>query len=171
MSEQPTLTGLRVPGGRQPRPAESRRPARRRYQFGAEVERRARDRLRRLGYAVIRSSGSHGAADLVALGHRDLLLVQVRAGDRVPGPAERAEALSALATIPTPEGATVRRELWHWDTVLRQWSRTALPDAQDGPGADARIDVGLGRRAPSRRGLPGHYRGKFRGPTGRIEVK
>ena len=149
-SEQLTL-GLRVPGGRKPRPEASRRPARRRYQFGAECERRARDRLRRLGYTVVRSSGSHGAADLVALGPRDLLLVQVRAGVTAPGPAEREAALAALGAIPTPEGATVRRELWFWSTPEKCWQRTALPDAQEGPGGDAGAEVGRSGGAPARR--------------------
>jgi len=122
MSEQLGL-GLRIHGGRQARPEASRRPARRRYAYGAEVERRARDRLRRIGYHVTRSAASRQAADLVAIGHDDLFLVQVRAGDRRPSEAEREQALQALAEIPTPEGATVRRELWFWDTITRTWDR------------------------------------------------
>ena len=122
MVDQPTL-GFRVPGGRHPRPEASRRPPRRRYAFGAEVERRARDRLAALGYAVVRSAGSQGAADLVALGPRDVLVLQIKAGADPPRPAQIAKALADLGHIPTPVGAVVRREVWYWPGGRGPWHR------------------------------------------------
>ena len=115
--------------GRKPRPRGSRRPPRRRYQYGAEAERRARDQLRRLGYHVTRSAQSRGGADLVAVGPRDLLLVQCKAGE-LPAPGEIAKGLADLADIPTPEGATVRREVWCWEAGRQTWHRHR--EARDG---------------------------------------
>lgn len=52
------------------------------YRTGTRLEYRAMDLLRRRGWFVVRSAGSHGAADIVALSPTDgrVVLVQCKAG-------------------------------------------------------------------------------------------
>ncbi len=50
----------------------------RRYQRGAQLERRLRSRLQREGYFVIRAAGSKGVADLVAIKNSQAYLIQVK---------------------------------------------------------------------------------------------
>ncbi len=57
------------------------------YSNGAELERAAKKSLEADGYYVIRSAGSKGLADLIALKPGELLLVQCKR--RYIGPAER----------------------------------------------------------------------------------
>jgi len=71
---------------------------------GARAENLVRDRLGELGYDVIRSAASKGCADLVAVGDRRVLLVQVKLGthgrpDVYPAPAERRELLRVSGRI------------------------------------------------------------------------
>lgn len=69
---------------------------------GRSAENAVRDELGSYGYDVMRSAGSKGAADLIAIGDRFAVLVQVKVvkhGDRfhMPAPAER-EQLIRIAT-------------------------------------------------------------------------
>ena len=60
------------------------------------------------GYVVVRSAGSHGPADLVALNAREVLLVQVKhAGQSLR------LALTALASVPTPPHT--RKQVWVYE--------------------------------------------------------
>ena len=78
------------------------------YQRGARLEYRARIVLRQRGYVVVRSAGSHGPADLVALNAREILLVQVKhAGQPLR------LALNALANLPTPPHT--RKQVWVYE--------------------------------------------------------
>lgn len=77
------------------------------YDKGARLEYKARDALSERGYTVIRSAGSHGAADLVALKADDVVLVQV--GKRGKSVAAAARLLAAVAAP-----GNVRREVWVW---------------------------------------------------------
>lgn len=72
--------------------------------IGTTAEHQVRDDLtNRFGYAVIRSGGSLGAADLAALGYGEVLLVQVkRVSTDHPGvaamsPTERRDLLALAA--------------------------------------------------------------------------
>ena len=47
------------------------------YRKGYNLEQRARKELEGRGYYVVRSAGSHGAVDLVALAGDHILLIQV----------------------------------------------------------------------------------------------
>jgi hypothetical protein len=67
------------------------------------------------GYFCVRSAGSHGEADIVALHKsRPTLLIQVKTDKRGPfanfGPASRAELLAAAEAC----GEGVRAVLLHW---------------------------------------------------------
>ncbi|MEM1820965.1 MAG: hypothetical protein QXU64_05185 [Thermofilaceae archaeon] len=53
------------------------------YKKGAKLEYKVRDLLARRGYFVVRSAGSRGPFDLVALKKGEVLLVQCRADGRV----------------------------------------------------------------------------------------
>ena len=76
-----------------------------RYTTGRRLEYRARDALRAQGYTVVRSAGSKGPIDLVAIG-RNVRLIQVKANRP-----RRTDRLK-LAAVPAPRG--VRREIWQW---------------------------------------------------------
>ena len=81
-----------------------------RYTTGRRLEYRARDALRAQGYTVVRSAGSKGPIDLVAIGpaegRRTVRLIQVKANRP-----RRTDRLK-LAAVPAPRG--VRREIWQW---------------------------------------------------------
>lgn len=86
------------------------------YARGVRLEHKCRDFFIAQGYTVIRSAGSKGAADLVAISGNDVVLVQVgKKGKSV------ADALQRLAAVPAP--AHVRKEVWIW--VPRQGWRLA----------------------------------------------
>ena len=53
------------------------------YKRGADFERRAQKFLERIGYAVVRSAGSHSPADLVAMRHGELVCVQCKRDGRL----------------------------------------------------------------------------------------
>ena len=85
------------------------------YQRGARLEYLARDVLRQRGYNVVRSAGSHGAIDLVALNERELLLIQVKQSGQPPG-----AALDKLSEVPGPR--CTRRQVW-----VYHWARGRIP--------------------------------------------
>jgi hypothetical protein len=75
------------------------------YRRGARLEYLARDVLRQQGYVVVRSAGSHGPFDLVAVNGRAVLLVQVKK----QGQSIRL-ALKPLASMRVPRCA--RKQVW-----------------------------------------------------------
>lgn len=75
------------------------------YRAGARLERLARDVLVSWGYTVVRSAGSKGAVDLVAIGADDIRLVQVKSNQR-----DAPAGLKALQALSVPAG--VRCEVW-----------------------------------------------------------
>lgn len=77
------------------------------YRKGSRYERKAREELEAKGYCVIRSAGSRGAADLVAV---KVLYVQVKATD-VPR-AWTPELEQMCEELPTGPG--IVKELWAW---------------------------------------------------------
>ena len=94
------------------------------YSKGRRLEYAARDRLIALGYYVIRSAGSKGLADLVALGPSDTILVQVKK----KGSEYDKEKLDKLRRLQVQEG--VRKELWI-RIPYRGWSIKDLADHRD----------------------------------------
>ncbi len=76
------------------------------YSKGRKIEYAARDRLIALGFYVIRSAGSKGLIDLVAMGPTDCILVQVKK----KGSEYDKEKLDRLRRLQVHEG--VRKELW-----------------------------------------------------------
>lgn len=83
------------------------------YLRGRRFEWRVRDYLTMLGYFVVRSAGSRGPVDLVALRRGRVLLVQCRARGRGVPPELRdlAARLGAEAVLARKEGR--RLELVH----------------------------------------------------------
>ena len=79
-----------------------------RYDGGADLERAAKKVLKDNGYYVVRSAGSKGVADLVALKRGEVVLVQCKTDGRI-GPADRA----VLRTVALPLGATCLVARWH----------------------------------------------------------
>lgn len=71
---------------------------------GRQAENRVRDELGGYGYDVLRSAGSKGAADLIAIGDGFAVLVQVKRvehgrGFQMPGPAEREQLLRIASRL------------------------------------------------------------------------
>lgn len=52
------------------------------YQAGRRFEYEVKEYLENKGYIVLRTSGSHGFADLVAIGHGDVLFIQCKYGTK-----------------------------------------------------------------------------------------
>jgi len=79
-----------------------------RYRKGARYERRAKAELEEDGWVVVRSAGSKGGADLVAIKVRQ---IQIKAVNEPRGWAgELEEMVSRL-----PGGPGLTRELWIWN--------------------------------------------------------
>ncbi|MGO0122220.1 hypothetical protein [Desulfothermobacter acidiphilus] len=80
------------------------------YRRGYLAELKAKEELEGQGYLVLRTAGSKGPFDLVALNREEVRLVQVkRCKD---GNGIRPGDLRALKALPVPPDATV--ELWIW---------------------------------------------------------
>lgn len=83
---------------------------------GARAENQVADHLRDLGYDVIRSAASKGAADLVAVSERWVLFVQVKicpVGKTYTqlSPAERSQLLRVAGRVPDHHGYPVVAQL------------------------------------------------------------
>lgn len=90
------------------------------YRKGYRYEQKARKQLEAAGYNVIRSAGSKGPADLVAVkvtmeGYVQILYVQVKAVKQRQGWARELEQMRDEL----PVGLGITKELWCW--VDRQW--------------------------------------------------
>jgi Holliday junction resolvase-like predicted endonuclease len=101
------------------------------YRSGAVAERIVRDVLTRQGYIVVRSAGSRGPFDLVAINANEVKLIQVKrtAMGRVDG---FSRVIAELKAIPVP--ANAYKELWvlldsenKWVTVMCGHGGEALP--------------------------------------------
>ena len=89
------------------------------YDKGRRAEYRARDELLKQGpyHSVLRMAGSHGHADLVAVGERSVKFVQVKSTVK-DKPSYRAE-IDALREWPVPDNC--EKELWIWLKQKRAW--------------------------------------------------
>jgi predicted RNA binding protein YcfA (HicA-like mRNA interferase family) len=85
------------------------------YRSGRRAEYRSADWLRKLGFVVLRTAGSHGLADLVALGKGGVVLVQVKYGRR-PGQKEINRFRRAALDV----CEHVRLDLHHWRKRARE---------------------------------------------------
>ena len=123
------------------------------YRNGAQLERAARVVLESVGYYVIRSAGSKGAADLVALKPGEVLLVQCKLDGKMP-PAEReafaklADRLGVVSLIASwhKEGNAARTVRYMYRTPGREswWVTPWTPDYAIGtvPIRAARMKIG-----------------------------
>jgi len=84
------------------------------YRKGARYERRAREELEAKGYYVMRSAGSRGPADLIAV---KVLYVQVKATDDPRAWTGELEQMSQQL----PTGPGIVKELWAWHK--RKWEK------------------------------------------------
>lgn len=88
------------------------------YLQGVRAEYRAREELYRQGYAtVLRAAGSHGPADLVAVGATRVKFVQVKS--TVQARPDFSRELAALRAWQVPEPCA--KELWIWQRQGRKW--------------------------------------------------
>ena len=95
------------------------------YRRGVRLEYLARDELQRQGYVVVRSAGSHGPIDLVALTDHEVLIIQVK---KFGQPAR--SALRKLLAVPGPNA--VRRQVWLYQPARSR--RAARWHVVEGPG-------------------------------------
>jgi len=77
------------------------------YRRGYRIERIARKNLEDQGYYVIRSAGSKGLFDLIAINQREVKLIQIKKGRIDRGETER---LKEFTNCP----ANARKEIWIW---------------------------------------------------------
>lgn len=86
------------------------------YQRGYEAEARARRELQAAGYYVMRSSASKGVFDLIAVGHGEVILLQLKRTKRRPGPSayrdDLAQMRECVEGLELPPNCKV--ELWVW---------------------------------------------------------
>jgi len=78
------------------------------YTAGVRLEYRIRDFLQAEGYYVMRAAGSHGAADLIAIGGETCLAIQVKRGRW-----EKRQTYDDLLTI--PPAPWLKRQVWTWE--------------------------------------------------------
>jgi hypothetical protein len=78
------------------------------YRSGVYYERKALADLRRLGYCAIRSAGSHGIFDIVAISGERVLLIQVKSGGASLSKSDR-DAWRALKLPPCAQ-----YQIWHY---------------------------------------------------------
>lgn len=78
------------------------------YKKGRYYEVKTRRILEEKGYYVVRSGGSKGLIDLVAVGENDTVIIQVKAGKSPFSPKER------NAFIEIVVHSNCRKELWRW---------------------------------------------------------
>lgn len=76
----------------------------RNYQLGYAFERRVMKHLTDEGYLVVRSSGSHGKIDIVAIALDDVRLIQCKRHGKISAK-ERAELLALREQLP---GCTIQ---------------------------------------------------------------
>lgn len=90
-----------------------------RYQKGYRVERKAIEELKRKGFSVVRSAGSHGVVDIVAFNEKKYLLLQIKSNNKAPK-----EEQKRLASLPSPENS--EKQIWvHKDRkgfVVYHWA-------------------------------------------------
>jgi Archaeal holliday junction resolvase (hjc) len=79
-----------------------------RYRQGADLELAVKHHLQDNGYYVVKSAGSKGAVDLVALKRGEVLVIQCKTDGYVP-PAERMTFRSLAVSV----GATCLIGRWH----------------------------------------------------------
>ena len=82
------------------------------YKKGARYEYYVKQLLEEEGYLVVRTAGSHGPFDLIAIdkGKREILLVQVTRRKYIP--AELKESLASLAGTYAVKPVVYRRGEW-----------------------------------------------------------
>ena len=106
------------------------------YRAGRDLEYASKKDLEANGYIVFRTAGSHGAADLIAFKHSEILLVQCKTNGTL-GPAERTE-LYGLAQLVHATALMARwikegnraRQVWYTELVgtVRDAQRAWTPD-------------------------------------------
>ena len=89
------------------------------YDRGVYLERKARDVLIQNGYVVIRSAGSRGPMDLVAIGANEIILVQVKKkGSNVSSGREELESFLCPSNC--------KKQLWVKEP-RKDWEITDIP--------------------------------------------
>jgi len=83
-----------------------------RYKRGYEIERRAINELKRLGYLAVRTAGSHSPFDVIAINECEVRLIQVKSC-RAFSNSIFNRALFDYAGFEFPEGCS--KEIWIWE--------------------------------------------------------
>ena len=80
------------------------------YRRGRAIEWKARKELESRGFTVIRSAGSKGVFDLVALDANSLILIQVKRANRLGK--QYPAVIKQIQAVPCPPGTL--KQLWVW---------------------------------------------------------
>jgi len=83
------------------------------YQRGYTLELKAVKELREAGYIAVRTAGSRGPFDIIALGPSGVRLIQVKRVSRQSFVTLLKEAKKELEQVPSLYG--VSREVWFWE--------------------------------------------------------
>lgn len=95
--------------------------------IGVETERALRKQLEKLGYQVIRSAASKGPWDLVAVGHQEIRLIQVKRADRMTDVGIAKERTKVAGTNPQARDIRVTKEL-HWKIKRGAWDSAMVAE-------------------------------------------
>lgn len=127
-----------------PKPRKAGTSPRLRYRQGQELEQEVKRHLQDNGYHVVRSAGSKGAVDLVALKRGEVLVVQCKLDGDVPG-AERITFFSLACSV----GAVCLVARWHKPSaraariVAYEELTSAAPGGRRGWTPDHGLDVSM----------------------------
>lgn len=90
---------------------------------GVRIERKAKGELEENGYFVIRSAGSKGALDLIAINQTEILLIQLKTQKKMGrfGPKSLKKEMNILKRIPAPHWPIAKKQLWIW-TDRKGWT-------------------------------------------------
>lgn len=80
---------------------------------GAEAERECVLELKRRGYNAFRSAASKGPFDVIGISESEVLLIQVKR-TKAQGRRNQSKACADLRTVPVPQHAIIRRQMWCW---------------------------------------------------------
>ncbi|RKX60270.1 MAG: hypothetical protein DRP29_03015 [Thermodesulfobacteriota bacterium] len=108
-------------------------PARSKYRLGRKLEYRIKKLLEEHGYEVIRSAGSHGRWDLVAIKDRIVRLIQVKKGK-----VQKHKVINLMPLLAQP--ALLIKEAWFYIPrggikIVRNdgmdWNKILITDAEE----------------------------------------
>lgn len=95
-----------------------------RYRRGYKYELRAKKDLEKTDHYVVRSAGSHGCIDLVAIDINYVRLIQIKYTSDVAHMPLYTRDMKKLSELQVPSNC--RKELWIYSTKTRSWMKEVI---------------------------------------------